>query len=437
MSYAEADTLRRAMSGKARSREAMLALEDKFFAGACERGLGESDAREVWRQMASFAGYSFCKGHSAAFAVLSYQVSYLKTHFPAEFTAGLINNQGGFYGPGPYLEEGRRWGLEIYPPCVQNSDEECTGQTMALDPWSTMEPFLRPPQIHEPHLDPRIPPPRPTIGWVRLGLQLISGLRRGTPARIVAERNSQGPFRDLADFLQRTAILPEETHRLIDAGALDTLLDPQRHHHPGAVRPTLHFEASRLHRALAAVPSTPDLLTPLGNPGLQGIPSGTTPGPGTLSPEKGPATPGQAPPWTVLETCQREMAVLGFMAGAHPLDFTGPLPPPRRGALPLVPARLIRLANGKTVRMIGWLIAAKILATKTTGQPMKMLTLEDRTDTFEATLFPRVYARYAPRTLTRGPYLVEGTVDMSLGSPVLTVRHLELLPLMEPDIQVE
>jgi DNA polymerase III alpha subunit len=353
-------------------------------------------------------------------------VSYLKAHFPAEFTAALISNQGGFYGPGAYLEEARRWGVEVLPPCVNSSEEECTGRTVAVDPWGLIESFLRPPSAPEPLTDPRIPSVRPPIGWVRIGLNLVSGLRAGTALRIATERHQGGEYRGLEDFLRRSAVLPEEVHRLVDAGALDGLVDWQRQQHPGALRPRLHLEAERLLRRLAGEAGHGDLLSGLGCDG--GEVSG-------LAGRVG--TPGGGPPWSMLETCQREAAVLGFMVGAHPLDFITVLPPPRRAGIPLVPGRLIRQFAGRRVRMMGWLVAAKLLNTKTTGAPMKMLTLEDRTDTFEATLFPRVYERYAPRTLTRGPYLVEGTVDVSLGSPVLTVSHLEVLPLCEPEVGVD
>ncbi len=77
--------------------------------------------------------------------------------------------------------------------------------------------------------------------------------------------------------------------------------------------------------------------------------------------------------------------------------------------------------------MAGWMLSAKLLATKTDGRQMKMLTLEDNTGVFEAVLFPRVYSRFATRTLTRGPYLVHGTVDMELGSPTLNVTRLQVL----------
>lgn len=428
MSYAEADTLRRAMSGKARSREAMLALEERFVLGACQRTMTEADAREVWRQMASFAGYSFCKGHSAAFAVLSYQVSYLKAHFPGEFVAALISNQGGFYGPGPYLEEARRWGIHVLHPCVQSSELECFGRTVDPDPWSRIEPWLHPLAAQseielDPEAlrqDPRIVPQRPAVGMVRLGLNMIQGVRGSTIQRILAERQRGGSFAHLDQFCQRCTPQPEEGHRLIDAGALDALEDPEHYEQPGALRPRLHLQLE-LSLARLRHSSSDDLLQ------------------GAMAPPVALSSPQLSrvdrPVWGWLETCLREVQALGFMVSAHPLDFIS------EGQLgsslnlpPLISARAIRAFSGKKVRMLGWMVAAKILRTKTKAEPMKMLTLEDRTDTFEATLFPKVYSRLAPRTLTQGPYLVQGVVDTSLGSPVLTVSHLEVLSLQEPTL---
>lgn len=120
-----------------------------------------------------------------------------------------------------------------------------------------------------------------------------------------------------------------------------------------------------------------------------------------------------------------EVDHLGFMIHGHPLDFVA-IPPG------IVSACEMRKLAGKQVRMIGWGIAAKVLSAKNNRKPMKMLTLEDRTGTFEATMFPRVYAKFSPRTLTKGPYLVAGEIDVTLGSPTLNVRHIELLS-MKPD----
>ncbi|MBK6679137.1 MAG: hypothetical protein IPG53_03505 [Ignavibacteriales bacterium] len=70
-------------------------------------------AKELWRQISSFAGYAFCKAHSASFALLSYQVAYLKVHYPAEFMAGVLSNGGGYYSAAVYIQEACRLGLKI------------------------------------------------------------------------------------------------------------------------------------------------------------------------------------------------------------------------------------------------------------------------------------------------------------------------------------
>jgi DNA polymerase III alpha subunit len=74
----------------------------------------------VWRQIASFSGYAFCKAHSASYAVESYQSLYLKTHFPHEFHVAVINNFGGFYRTWVYVNEARRYGATIELPCVNS-----------------------------------------------------------------------------------------------------------------------------------------------------------------------------------------------------------------------------------------------------------------------------------------------------------------------------
>ena len=112
LTLGEADLLRRAMSGKYRSRAEMESLTGSFFEKGRARGIGGEVLAELWGQIQSFAGYAFCKAHSASFAQLSYQVAYLKAHHPAEFFAALVNNQGGLLrhgglrGGGPALGPG-------------------------------------------------------------------------------------------------------------------------------------------------------------------------------------------------------------------------------------------------------------------------------------------------------------------------------------------
>jgi len=118
LDLADADVLRRAMSGKFRSKRELQRIVDKFFENCRNFGYPEEVAKEVWRQIESFAGYSFSKAHSASYAVESYQSLFLKAHFPLEFMVGVINNFGGFYPSWVYFNEARNWGARMHLPCV-------------------------------------------------------------------------------------------------------------------------------------------------------------------------------------------------------------------------------------------------------------------------------------------------------------------------------
>lgn len=180
LSLAEADVLRRGMSGKYRSRQEFQKVEEKFFANCKQKGHPESLTKEIWYQIESFAGYSFAKGHSASFAVESYQSLFLKAYFPLEFMVGVINNFGGFYQTEFYLHEARMCGAIVHAPCVNTS------------------------RYHT-----RI------IGQhIFLGLIHLARLEEKVVRHILAEREN-GPYQGLEDFLERTSASLEQTLILI------------------------------------------------------------------------------------------------------------------------------------------------------------------------------------------------------------------------------
>lgn len=186
VSLGEADVLRRAMSGKYRSRNHFDLLRDRYFANCAAMGYDQQLAAEVWRQMESFSGYSFCKAHSASFAVESYQSLFFKAHYPLEFMVGVINNFGGFYRTEVYIHEARVAGAAVHAPCVNQSVYLTSIQ--GTDLW--------------------------------LGLVHIIGLERGIGEVIVEERRSNGHFRDLVDFTRRIHVGLEQVMLLIRVGAL-------------------------------------------------------------------------------------------------------------------------------------------------------------------------------------------------------------------------
>ncbi len=128
LSLDEADVLRRGMSGKYRSRGRFTEIQKKFFSNCKEKGYSAKVIQSIWHQIESFAGYAFSKGHSASYAVESFQSLYLKAYFPLEYMVATINNFGGFYTTEFYIQEAKRLGGKIEAPCIQNSRWETTIQ---------------------------------------------------------------------------------------------------------------------------------------------------------------------------------------------------------------------------------------------------------------------------------------------------------------------
>jgi DNA polymerase-3 subunit alpha len=185
LSLDEADILRRGMSGKYRSRKEFKGVRNKFYENCSRKGFADDLIQSVWHQIESFAGYAFSKGHSASFAVESFQSLYLKAHYPIEYMLATINNGGGYYRTEVYIEEARRAGAEIQAPCIVNSNWLCI--------------------IH----DRRI----------FLGFAFIQGIEKSLIHRIIQQRH-QAPFeRDLHEFIQRTGIGLEQLLILIRINA--------------------------------------------------------------------------------------------------------------------------------------------------------------------------------------------------------------------------
>ena len=185
LSLGEADILRRAMSGKYRSNNKFRYIKEKYLANCRDLGYTEELAHEVWRQMESFAGYSFNKAHSASFAVESYMSLYLKTFYPKEFMVAVINNFGGFYSTELYFIELMKAGGNINAPCINNSDVYTSIKG----------------------------------NEVFTGFIHIRALQERSMQQIIEERKEGGLFLHLQDFIERTGIGLEQINILVSIGA--------------------------------------------------------------------------------------------------------------------------------------------------------------------------------------------------------------------------
>jgi DNA polymerase-3 subunit alpha len=186
LDLADADVLRRAMSGKYRSKKELQRIIDKFFENCRNFGYPEEVTKEIWRQIESFAGYSFSKAHSASYAVESYQSLFLKAHYPLEFMTGVINNFGGFYSSWVYFNEARNCGATLHLPCVNRGSYKTS--ITGTDIW---------------------------VGFIH-----VANLESVVAKRISEERRVNGDYVSLEDFITRTQTPIEQLILLIRIGAL-------------------------------------------------------------------------------------------------------------------------------------------------------------------------------------------------------------------------
>ncbi len=185
LDLADADVLRRMMSGKGKNKKREQEIKEKYFINCKEFGYPAEITNEVWRQIESFAGYSFSKAHSASYAVESYQSLYLKAHYPIDFMVAVINNEGGFYRRWVYFNEARKAGGNINLPCVNTGEYQTS-----------------------------------IIGNdIYVGFTQVKDLKAAIAQEIALERIKNGLYKDMEDFTKRIKIGLEQLLLLVKIGA--------------------------------------------------------------------------------------------------------------------------------------------------------------------------------------------------------------------------
>jgi error-prone DNA polymerase len=188
LDWSAADGLRKALAKK-RPEKQLAAYFEEFVRGAKARGRDDASITTVWTMILSFAGYSFCKGHSCSYIQVAQQSAYLRANHPAEFIAAVLSNEGGFYRSFAYVAEARRMGVTILPPCVNASEWRCTGHGNAM----------------------------------RVGLMFVKGLSQDGADHLLTARAGGGPFVSFDDLRARTALRPDDLRLLVKVGALDAI----------------------------------------------------------------------------------------------------------------------------------------------------------------------------------------------------------------------
>ncbi len=431
---ASADDLRKVLSKKHKEKR-LADYRQRFHAGAAARSFERGVAEAVWEMILSFGGYSFCKPHSASYALVSFKSAYLRAHYPAEFMAAVISNQGGYYSTFAYISECRRMGLTILPPDVNASGIPYTGSN----------------------------------GSIRVGLMQIQTMKEAS-REAVLEGRREGPYRSLEDFLARAEVDPADVRLLILAGAFDSIAG-------GRSRPELMWRwalwnGGRLPEA--AGPLRAGGMHPAGTGRRRGSASGAGPlrpggmGPGeplgrveeagrggrpasgagrllagrvaasstsrlparhgaplfaeTLA-EAVPPAPGGIGDYDPRKILSDEIATLGFLISRHPLTLY-------REAIARIPGvvagRDLRSHAGRRVSVVGWLVTGKVVDTRK-GEPMEFVSFEDTTALYETTFFPEAYGKFCHMLSYTRPYVLKGKVEEDFGSVSLTVSDLRFL----------
>jgi DNA-directed DNA polymerase III PolC len=412
LSAVDADMLRRAMSGKSRGTASMAKVRETFIEGCCRRhGIEYLEAAEVWRQVASFSGYSFCKSHSACFSVLSYQVVYLKEYFPAEYMAAVLSHDGGFYSNSAYISECKRMGLKVLLPDVNHS-----------------------------HMDYRAESDRS----IRVSLLPIANIRHALKERIVRERERGGHYRSLADFIRRCRPQKGELDILVQCGALDSL---------GLTRPELQWQTDQ------------EFLPVMRRAGSLALPFDEA----DRSAALGAGTAAIATDYDAATRLRLEQQHLGMLVSCHPLELVQSPPGVVQAIdLPKHTGRTVRLLGWciatkrvgigdrqavkaslgepldesdtdpagfpssrdehvSTAEDLGLVRSEPVAWRSGPGKVMKFMSMEDTTARYELVVFPQVYRSVAHITMYQGPFLVEGVVKNEFGECVVEARNLRLL----------
>ncbi len=352
-SLADADSLRRAMGKK--KKEVMQEERSKFLSGAKHHHIPEKTASEIFDAMETFAAYGFNKSHAAAYAFLSYQTAYLKTHFPREFMAALMSiEMGDTSKTYKNIADCRLQNIPVLPPDVNESDESFTAG----------------------------------VDSIRFGLGAVKGV--GSKAiEVICAARQNGPFEDWYDFslrVQGQQVNKRVMESLIKCGALDSFGIPR----------------ARLLAGCEATVKWAEYEARGANSAQMGLFAAN----GGKDPTR-PELP-QVAEWSESEKLNNEREILGFFITGHPLDrYESRL----HGVVSPTTAMIKGRAHQEKVRLAGVVQALKLKNNKK-GDRYATFTLEDKDGVVEVIVWPEAYRRYEQSLSADGPICLSGALDV-------------------------
>ncbi|EGG94817.1 DNA polymerase III alpha subunit [gamma proteobacterium IMCC1989] len=380
-----ADMLRRAMGKK--KPEEMAKQRAVFEGGAKDQGIDPTLAIKIFDLVEKFAGYGFNKSHSAAYAVVSYQTAWLKTHYPAQFMAATMSSDMDKTEKVViFVEECRSMKLNLLPPDVNQGDFQFT---VDID------------------------------NNIIYGLGAIKGLGEGPVENIIEARKS-GPFKNLFDFCSRVdarKVNKRALDALVRSGSFDTI-------GPDGDNPERDLDMTRaiLLAALPEAVKTADQALANQNAGMVDLFGDSLLGQGDEN-EDPYESFYRTRRWTMKERLNGENDTIGLYLTGHPIDEY------EDEVKHLVSSRISRIvADRKTIKIAGLVVAMRVMKTKR-GDTMGFITLDDRTARMEVAVFADTYEEYRDKLVKDALLIVEGQVSNDDYSGGLKMRATKVTPL--------
>ncbi|HOA47728.1 MAG TPA: DNA polymerase III subunit alpha [Candidatus Pacearchaeota archaeon] len=367
----EADVLRKAVGKKIKS--LLEEQKEKLINGMVKNGIPQKTAIEIWNWVLPFARYGFNKSHSAAYAMIAYETAYLKTHYPLEFMAALMNSeQKNIDKLKVLLEEARKMGIKVLPPDINES----------LAKFTIVRPSNKSSKTDE--------------KTIRFGLAAIKNVGHNVVEQIVEERKKRGPYSSIENFIERmpSSVLNKKSmESLIKAGSFDTI--EERGKLLLNLEKLLDFARDSQRKKANGDGSLFTMFSKnTKKPGLASL---------RLNNPESPASKNEKIIW--------EKELLGMFVSSHPMEGI-------QGKI----KNILRIEEiqpemtGRIIKIAGVISKIQKITTKS-GNPMLFLEIEDLSAKIEALVFPNV--------LEQNPFLfqenkileIKGRVSDKDGTP--------------------
>jgi DNA polymerase-3 subunit alpha len=360
-SKGDADVLRKAMGKKQKS--VLDKMKGQFVEGAVKKGHPQDKLQKIWTDWEAFAQYAFNKSHSTCYALVAYQTAYLKAHYPAEYMAAVLNNQGNIEKIKFYMEECQRMGLQVLGPDV---NESLKGFAVAKE------------------------------GVIRFGLNALKGVGEAAVEDIIAERRQGGQFTTVYDFIKRVnqrTVNKKSLESLVLGGAFDCF--PQMH------RAQYFF----------APPTDPvtgmERLVRFGNQfqASSSVATNSLFGAATMPEVKPPLIP-ECEKWGLPELLDKEKEVVGIYLSAHPLDgFRFEME-----NYGMTPVNELENNKGRSIRIAGFVTDAGHMTSKK-GTKFGKMTINDYSGSYEIMFWEKSYVQYGNYLVNGQKLMLQGTYD--------------------------